>query len=226
MQTSPPIRIAIVEDRKEELEALEALIRGEPGFECNGVCRSAKEAIQVLPSLAVDVVLMDINLPDGTGIDCLRRIASQMESVQFMMLTVIEDHEAIYQSLQAGATGYLLKKTPASRIVEAIRELHDGGAPMSGQIARKVISAFRLSEQPLPATRANKTALASTQVLSEIEEKVLNLLGRGLLYKEVARDLNMSMGTVRTHVWHIYRKLQVHNRTEALNRNRKLGAGP
>lgn len=218
MTDASVVRIAIVEDREEELEALRALVESEPGLVCSGIYRSAEEAMRRLPGLPVDVVLMDIHLPKFSGIDCVRAVAPQMAGTQFMMLTVIEDHEAIYQSLQAGATGYLLKKTPGPKIVEAIRDLHQGGAPMSGQIARKVIAAFRAAAPGVPR---DTTTLSGGKELSEIEDKVLGLLARGMLYKEVAQDLNISIGTVRTHVWHIYRKLQVHNRTEAINRNRE-----
>lgn len=200
------IRLAAVEDRREELENLKRVLAAAPGLECVATCSSAVEALEVLPVLQPEIVLMDIQLPGISGIECVRRLSQVMPDTQFMMLTVVEDHDLIFQSLAAGATGYLLKKTPAPRLVEAIRELRAGGAPMSGQVARKVVAAFRQSpvDPPAPAK------------LSPVEQAVLQLLARGLLYKEVAEEMDVSISTVRTHVWHIYRKLQVHNRTEAI----------
>lgn len=200
------IRLAAVEDRREELENLKRVLAAAPGLECVATCSSAVEALEVLPVLQPEIVLMDIQLPGISGIECVRRLSQVMPDTQFMMLTVVEDHDLIFQSLAAGATGYLLKKTPAPRLVEAIRELRAGGAPMSGQVARKVVAAFRQApvDPPAPAK------------LSPVEQAVLQLLARGLLYKEVAEEMDVSISTVRTHVWHIYRKLQVHNRTEAI----------
>jgi DNA-binding NarL/FixJ family response regulator len=134
-----------------------------------------------------------------------------LPDTQFMMLTVLEDHDLIFRSLAAGATGYMLKKTPAAKLLEAIHELLAGGAPMSGQVARKVVAAFRHPPAPTPPESG----------LSPIEQSVLQKLARGLLYKEVAGEMGISISTVRTHVWHIYRKLQVHNRTEAILRYQK-----
>lgn len=200
------IRLAAVEDRREELENLKRVLAAAPGLECVATCSSAVEALEVLPVLQPEIVLMDIQLPGISGIECVRRLSQVMPDTQFMMLTVVEDHDLIFQSLAAGATGYLLKKTPAPRLVEAIRELRAGGAPMSGQVARKVVAAFRQSPVDPPAP----------DKLSPVEQTVLQLLARGLLYKEVAEEMDVSISTVRTHVWHIYRKLQVHNRTEAI----------
>jgi DNA-binding NarL/FixJ family response regulator len=165
-----------------------------------------------------EVVLMDIQMPGKSGIECVRELRPRLSQTQFMMLTVYEDHEAIYESLAAGATGYLLKKTPTPKLLQAIRDLRDGGAPMSGQIARKVVAAFR---NPREARPTAFTPPAESP-LSRLEESVLQLLARGLLYKEVAEKLQISGSTVRTHVWHIYRKLHVHNRTEAVLK----GLGP
>jgi len=214
------IRVAVVEDRTPDLENLRTLLANQPGFECVAACRSAEEAVSELPRHQIDVVLMDIHLPSKSGIDCVRTLVPLLPRAQFMMLTVIEDHDAIYASLEAGATGYLLKKTPGPKILEAIAELHAGGAPMSGQIARKVISAFRPLRKPSAITPTKPPVSGPFDPLSPSEEDVLNRLARGLLYKEVAAELNISISTVRTHVWHIYRKLQAHNRTEAINHSR------
>jgi DNA-binding NarL/FixJ family response regulator len=203
--SAPIIRVAVVEDRTEELFTLVTLLRSAAGFSCAAACSSALEALEELPPSRPDVVLMDIQMPGLSGIECVRQLRPLLPATQIMMLTVVEDHDLIFRSLAAGANGYLLKKTPGAKILEGIRELHAGGAPMSGQIARKVVAAFRGPPAESPA-----------EALSTTEQSVLRRLARGLLYKEVAAELNMSVSTVRTHVWHIYRKLQVHNRTEAI----------
>ena len=200
------IRVAIVEDVAEERDWLTTLLAEAAGFECVAVCLEGEEAMTRLPALRPDVVLMDIQMPGISGIECVRRLRSMVPETQFMMLTVVEDHDLIFRALAAGATGYLLKRTPGERLLEAIRELKAGGSPISGQVARKVIATFRE-----PAAAGGDDA-----VLSRTEHEVLQSLARGMLYKEVAENLSISMSTVRTHVWHIYRKLQVHNRTEAV----------
>jgi len=202
----PTIRVAVVEDRQQDRQHLVETISGAPGFSCVAACRSGEEALAMLPACRPEIVLMDIQMPGLSGIECVRTLSDLLPDSQTMMLTVLEDHELIFQSLAAGATGYLLKKTPAPKLLEAIRELRAGGAPMSGQVARKVVAAFRH-----PAGGS-----APAAKLSPVELTILQLLARGLLYKEVAAQLEISLGTVRTHVWHIYRKLQVHNRTEAV----------
>jgi DNA-binding NarL/FixJ family response regulator len=207
------VRVAVVEDRTEDRETLAVLLEGTPGFDCVAACGNADEAIDTLPSLEPDIVLMDIQLPGISGIECVERLQALLPDTQFMMLTVVEDHDLIFRSLAAGATGYLLKKTPQARLLEAIHELRAGGAPMSGQVARKVVAAFRQS--PAVNNEASK--------LSPGEQSVLERLARGLLYKEAAQELGISVSTVRTHVWHIYRKLQVHNRTEAILKYRAGG---
>ncbi len=204
-----PLRVAVVEDRPEELDHLRQLLSPAEGFACVATCASAPAAIETLPSVQPDIVLLDINMPGLSGIDCLRQLRPRLPHAQFMMLTVVEDHELIFRSLAAGATGYVLKKTPPAKLLEAIRELQAGGAPMSGQVARKVVAAFRQSPEPPP----------HSSLLSPVEQNVLQRLARGLLYKEVADEMHLSISTVRTHVWHIYRKLQVHNRTEAIRKH-------
>jgi DNA-binding NarL/FixJ family response regulator len=205
-QNPASIRVAVVEDRSEERESLRELLSASPGFVCVAVCSSGTEALELLPGLRPEIVLMDIQLPGMSGIECVAQLSRVLSETQFMMVTVLEDHDLIFRSLAAGATGYLLKKTPPAKLLDAIRELYSGGAPMSGQVARKVVAAFR--HPP-----ANNSASAK---LSPIEQSVLQRLARGLLYKEVAEEMDISVSTVRTHVWHIYRKLQVHNRTEAI----------
>jgi DNA-binding NarL/FixJ family response regulator len=207
MSASPKsIRVAVVEDRAEERKSLVGLLESDRALECVAVCRTAAEALEILPRCRPDIILMDIQLPGASGIVCVEQLQPVLPNAQTMMLTVVEDYDLIFRSLAAGATGYLLKKTPPAKVLEAIHELHAGGAPMSGQIARQVVSVFRKSSV--------KTSSASK--LSPSEQKVLQLLARGYLYKEVADNLTISVSTVRTHVWHIYRKLHVHNRTEAV----------
>ena len=205
-QSASTIRVAVVEDRREDRDALVRLLGQSPGFTCVGACGSAKEALEVLPFSRPEIVLLDIRLPGMSGIDCIPGLKASLPGTQIMMLTVFEDHDLIFRSLAAGATGYLLKKTPPAKLLEAIQELRAGGAPMSGQVARQVVAAF---QQPAQAAGAASR-------LSPVEEKVLQRLARGLLYKEIASELGVSISTVRTHVWHIYRKLHVHNRTEAI----------
>jgi DNA-binding NarL/FixJ family response regulator len=214
-QRDKVIRVAVVEDHQADRDRIVRLLSSSPEFTCVAACGSGKEAVQALPPLAPDVVLMDIQMTGMSGIDCARALKGLLPSTEIMMLTVVEDHERIFQSLAAGATGYLLKKTPLLTLLEAIRELCAGGAPMSGQIARQVIATFRD-----PAAKASP----ASEQLSPNEHQVLRLLARGLLYKEVADELHIAPATVRTHVWHIYRKLHAHNRTEAILKG--LGRGP
>lgn len=214
-QGSTDIRVALVDDRAHDLESIERLLKATPGFVCVATCESAEAAMDKLPEARPDVVLMDIQMPGTSGIECVRRLSRVLPGTQFMMLTVVEDHDMIFRSLAAGATGYLLKKAPAARLLEAIQELHAGGAPMSGQVARKVVAAFR---QASPGTSPGAE-------LSPVEQAILRLLARGLLYKEVAEEMSISVSTVRTHVWHIYGKLHVHNRTEAILKGLPRGVG-
>jgi DNA-binding NarL/FixJ family response regulator len=173
---------------------------------------TAEEAIEKLPQINPDVVLMDINL-GGTesGIDCVKVLKPQMPATNFMMCTVYEEDEKIFEALSAGASGYILKKTAPGKLLEAIRELYQGGAPMSSQIARKVVAAF----QNKPATADNSNRLDE---LTNREKEILEQLSKGLMYKEIAAQLFLSAETVRKHVYHIYEKLHVNNRVEAVNR--------
>lgn len=202
-----PIRVAVVDDRPEDRERVVRLLKSAPGFLCVAVCSSGEQAIQSLPACSPDVILMDIQMRGMTGIRCAAKLKTLLPGTQIMMLTVVEDHERIFQSLAAGANGYLLKKTSPLQLLEGIDELFRGGAPMSGQIARLVVGTFQ---------KTGRAGVSATIQLSPVEQEVLQLLARGLLYKEVADSLGISQGTVRTHIWHIYRKLQVNNRTEAV----------
>jgi DNA-binding NarL/FixJ family response regulator len=206
------ISVCIVDDNKQLRDTLEEIIIMSDGYQCIGTIATAEEAIEKLPQLNPDVVLMDINL-GGTesGIDCVKALKPQMPSTNFMMCTVYEEDEKIFEALSAGASGYILKKTAPGKLLEAIRELYQGGAPMSSQIARKVVAAFQ--NKPTAADTSNRL-----DELTNREKEILEQLSKGLMYKEIAAQLYLSAETVRKHVYHIYEKLHVNNRVEAVNR--------
>lgn len=211
---SDNISVAVVEDCTETREALTLLINDAPGFACVAACASAEAALETIPPLKPDVVLMDIGLPGMSGIDCIQRLKGRCPTTEILMLTVFEDYDRIFNSLKAGASGYLVKKTPPAKLLEAIADARQGGAPMSSQIARKVVDAFKG-----PAAEAAFDAVLSVATpLSQREQEILAELARGCLYKEVADKLGISIGTVRVHIRHIYEKLHVHNRTEAIRK--------
>lgn len=207
------ISVCVVDDNKDLRNALEEIISMSEGYKCIGTIGTAEDAINQLPILRPDVVLMDINL--GTvesGIDVVRILKPKISGTNFMMCTVYEENEKIFEALSAGASGYILKKTDPARMLEAIRELYEGGAPMSSQIARKVVAAFQKQEkQDVPESR-------KLDALSKRENEILELLSRGLMYKEIAAQIYLSPETVRKHVYHIYEKLHVTNRVEAVNK--------
>lgn len=201
------IEVAIVEDIREIREGLKLLIGSSTGFSCREAYPSAEAALAALPASPPDVVLMDIHLPGMSGIECIRQLRPICPHTQFIISTIYEDDKNLFESLKAGATGYLLKKTEPVKILEAIREVHAGGSPMSTQIARKVISTFQTA-----------TGIDESEVLTAKEKEILKALSRGLRYKEIASEMSISIETVRSHVRHIYEKLQVQSRTEALNK--------
>jgi DNA-binding NarL/FixJ family response regulator len=200
------IRVALVEDDPAVRSGLELLIGNSGCCACIAALGSAEEALARIPALQPDVVLMDIHLPRMSGIECIRLLKQRQPKLQIMMLTVFEDHDRIFQSLAAGASGYLLKQTPPDKLLEAITDLHQGGSPMSTQIARRVVEVFQESA-PGEAAKA---------ALSPRETEIIGLLGKGYLYKEIAGQLGISVETVRTHVHHTYDKLHVRTRTEAV----------
>jgi len=206
MSASAPIKVAIVEDNDRFRESLCVMLDGCPGFRCAGTHRTAEEALAQIPKEAPDVVLMDIELPKRSGIECVRELKRLLPTVPVMMLTAYDNPEKIFESLRAGACGYLLKRTSLAEVLEAIQEMHRGGSPMSTQIARRVVASLH---QPTP-----KAATA----LTEREEQILARLAKGFSNKEIADLLNVSLETVRTHLRHIYEKLHVHSRTEAVVR--------
>lgn len=190
---------------------MEEIISMSDGFSCMATMGTAEDAVDLIPDLKPDVVLMDINLgSEETGIDVVRTLKPQVPGTNFMMCTVYEEDEKIFEALSAGASGYILKKTAPVRLLEAIRELYQGGAPMSSQIARKVVAAF----QNKPVNN-NESELGQ---LSNREKEILEQLSKGLMYKEIAAELFISPETVRKHVYHIYEKLHVTNRIEAVNK--------
>lgn len=207
------ITVCIVDDTQDIRSALEQIILMSDGYKLLAGFETAEEAIRKIPLLRPNVVLMDINLGEGeNGIDCVRRLKVDNPEILFMMCTVYEDDEKIFEALSAGASGYILKKTAPQRLLEAIKELQEGGAPMSSQIARKVVAAFR--NKPLEVA-AESPHLSK---LSNREKEILEHLAKGLLYKEIAATLFISQETVRKHVYHIYEKLHVNNRVEAINK--------
>lgn len=208
-----PITVCIVDDNKELRNALQEIVTMNDNYNCIGTLASAEEAVHQIPVLKPDVVLMDINL--GTvesGIDVVRLLKPKMPGTNFMMCTVYEEDEKIFEALSAGASGYILKKTNPGKLLDAIRELYEGGAPMSSQIARKVVFAFQQKQ----ATENSEQQTLDT--LSVREKEILELLSRGLMYKEIAAQLFLSPETVRKHVYHIYEKLHVSNRVAAVNK--------
>src|SRR5664279_4273645 len=202
-----PIRVCLVEDRKEVREGMISLLTLDNRFEILAAYTDAESALLSLPAWEADIVIMDINLPGMSGIDCIRRVKKLCPHSQFIMFTIYEDDEKVFEALEAGANGYLLKKTPMSKITDSLIELHEGGAPMSTQIARKVIERMHTGE-----------SIDSRNILSVRENEILQLLSKGLLYKEISDRLNISTGTVRQHIHRIYEKLHVQNRTEAINK--------
>ncbi len=205
------ITVCIVDDNNELRMALKEIVSMSAGFKCTDTMSNAAEAIVKLPLIKPNVVLMDINLGEGeSGIDCVRVLKPMIPATNFMMCTVYEEDEKIFQALSAGATGYILKKTKPLKMLEAIKELNEGGAPMSSQIARKVVFAFR----DKPTAPPNM----ETVNLSPREKEILEQLSRGLMYKEIAALLMISQETVRKHVYHVYEKMHVGNRIEAVNK--------
>jgi DNA-binding NarL/FixJ family response regulator len=202
-----PVRISIVEDLSEVREGLIDLIKSDKELLMLDDFENAESAMKKLPELHADIVIMDINLPGMSGIDCIRHVKEKCPGTQFMMFTVYENDEKVVQALQAGATGYLLKRTSPQRILESIKELSQGGSPMSSNIARKLLNIF-----------LDDKKVTKKEILSDRENDVLQLLAGGLLYKEISDRLNIAHGTVRQHIHNIYEKLHVKNRTEAVNR--------
>ena len=205
---SDVIRVAIVEDRRDTREGLALLIDGTEGFHCTGAYRTMETAMPAIERESPDVVLTDIGLPGMSGIEGVRILKERHPALQFLMLSVYEDDERIFEAICAGASGYLLKKTPPARLLESLRETVEGGSPMSPEIARRVITLFRKFRPPERA----ETDLTPHEV------RILKLLVDGHHYKSAAAELNVSVNTIATHIKHIYEKLQVHSKSEAVAR--------
>ena len=203
---TPPIKVAIIEDRREIREGLALLIGGTPGFHCTGTYRSMEEALPKLGFELPDVALIDIGLPGMSGIEGMRLLKDRHPNLLLLTLTIYDDDERIFDAMCAGACGYLLKKTPPARLLESLREAHQGGAPMSPEIARRVIALFR---EIRPPERANYD-------LTPHETRLLKLFVAGHNYKTAAAELGVSVHTVSFHLRSIYDKLQVHSKSEAV----------
>jgi len=201
-----PIKVAIVDDDEGIRSSLATLIRRAPALRLVGDYADAEAALKDLPHRPPDVVLMDINLPGMNGVECVRQLKSSLPAVQFLMLTVYEDSDSLFNSLKAGASGYLLKRTASARLIEAIRDVHAGGSPMTPQLARRVVHYF---SRPAEGD-------ASVSRLTPGEKDFLDQLAKGYAYKEIADRLDISIDTVRSYVRTVYEKLHVHSRTEAV----------
>jgi DNA-binding NarL/FixJ family response regulator len=208
------IRVAIVEDREEVRRGLGYVIGSADGFVMVGEFADAESALARLDQCVPDVILMDIELPGMNGIEAVKLVRQRRPATSVMMLTVYEDEVRIFDSLRAGATGYVLKTTPTARLLEAITALHQGGSPMSSQIARRVVEVFHQQGPVDPAAE-----------LTPREREILELLAHGYRYREIGTQLDISLDTVRTHIRHIYEKMQVRSRTEATARYLKWGGG-
>ena len=202
--------VVVVEDDRTLRQQIVDILGTASDIRCIGAFSSAEEALKAIPTKAPDVVLMDIKLPGMSGIDCVAKLKRMLPSLQIIMVTIFEDSERIFRALKAGASGYLVKSRPPEQLLEAIRDVHSGGSPMSSHIARKVVQHFHLLD-PSPKEAEN---------LSPREEQVLDLLASGFIYKEIGDKLNISVETVRTYVKNICHKMHVRNRLEAVAKHR------
>lgn len=200
-----PITVCVVEDNADMRESVERVLNRAPGLRCVSTYSSAEAAVRDLPARHPDVALVDVNLPGMDGIECVSQLKARLPQLQVLMLTRYEQSDTIFDSIRAGASGYLLKRTPADELVQAVQQVHSGGAPMTMQIARKVINYFQQIRKPSP----------NVEKLTPREREVLGLLAKGDLYKQIADTLGISTNTLRVHVRAVYDKLHVHSRTEA-----------
>ena len=200
------IKVAIVEDNRGTRESLSELMGRAPTLRCVGAHPTGEEALRQIPAEQPDVVLMDINLPGMSGIECVGRLKQTFPKTQVLMLTTYEEADLIFDSLRNGASGYLLKNMPPSELIQAVEQVHVGGAPMSMQIARKVVNHFQQIKHPT----------SEVEKLTKREQEILSLLAKGFLYKEIADQLGITLSTVRAHLHTIYEKLHVQSRTQAV----------
>jgi DNA-binding NarL/FixJ family response regulator len=201
------ITICIIEDIPEIQKGLQSIIDGNTTFTLLKCFSNAEDAIAELPQLVPNIVIADINLPGKTGIECVAAIKEIVPAIQFIMFTIYEDNDQVFEAIKAGANGYILKNTPPEKIIEALIDLSEGGSPMTAKIARKVIASLQ-----------SNTQTTYIEILTSRENEVLQLLSKGFLYKEIADKLNIATSTVKRHLSHIYQKLQVQNKTEAINK--------
>jgi DNA-binding NarL/FixJ family response regulator len=200
-----PIKVSILEDNAGMRESVASLLNQAPGLRCVSAYATAEAALSDLPSQKPDVALVDINLPGMSGIECVAKLKAQLPQLQVLMLTRYEQSDLIFDSIRAGASGYLLRHTSAEELIQAVEQVHAGGAPMTMQIARKVINHFRQIRKPV----------SEVEKLTPREQEVLSLLAKGYFYKEIADQLGITINTLRNHLRTIYEKLHVHSRTEA-----------
>jgi DNA-binding NarL/FixJ family response regulator len=205
----PDIKIAILEDLRDVSEFLRDIFNQESDMSCHQVYYNAEDAMHFLPSNPVDILIVDIGLPRASGIDAMRFLAEHCPAMQYCMFTVYEDDDKIFNSLQSGAKGYILKGSTAEKILSAVRELYQGGSPMSPSIARRILNVFQ---------KLQVTPVVSALPLTQREQEILQLVSKGLLYKEIGDQLTITTGTVKQHLHRIYDKLQVSNKTEAINK--------
>lgn len=209
-----PIRVALVEDQGGLRESLRKALTGVPGITCVACCANGEQAVEELPAIRPDVVLMDINLPGMSGVECVSQLVELVPEVLVVMLTVFDNTEAIFNSLKSGACGYLHKPVRGRELIAAIREVAAGGSPMSARIARMVVQAFSHRAPSPPASQPQGA-------LTDREQAVLDLVLEGFPYKQIADRLELSVYTVNFHIRNIYGKLQVHSRSEAVAKFRK-----
>jgi DNA-binding NarL/FixJ family response regulator len=217
-QPNPAITVAIVDDEPVVRMGLEGLLKRSTGFTCGGVYSDAESAIAGLPVRPPNVLLMDIQLPGVDGITAIRTMRGRLPDTEIIMLTALEDHDRIFASFAAGAAGYLLKHTAPNKILEAIKEVYTGGSPMSAPIARRLVKFFgndKMATASAPSTPQVQNVEANASLTAR-EREVLDLMAEGLLYKEAADRLGLSVDTIRAHLRNIYKKLRVRNRTEAI----------
>ena len=207
--TLPEIKIAILEDLKEVSEFLKDTFNQEDDLVCQQVYHNAEDAMNFLPSNPADILIVDIGLPRASGIEAMKFLGERCPGMQYCMFTVYEDDDKIFNSLQSGAKGYILKGSSTEKILSAVRELYNGGSPMSPSIARRILEVFQ---------KMKVTPVVLALPLSQREQEILQLVSKGLLYKEIADKLAITTGTVKQHLHKIYDKLQVSNKTEAINK--------
>jgi len=206
MQQKPRINVAIVEDNRGTRESLKDLLGRAEGLRCVGAHASGEEALREIPAENPDVVLMDINLPGMSGIECVAKLKVRLPKAQVLMLTNYDESDLIFESLRMGAHGYLLKNTPPSELMQSVEQVHAGGSPMSMRIARKVVKHFQQIRRPA----------SEMETLTKREQEILALLAKGFLYKEIADQLGIALSTVRAHLHTVYEKLHVQSRTQAV----------